>query len=83
MNAGQEIRRGDIANLLGAEFKRIRASQRLSQRELSVQAGIPRTVIARLETGQYCPGFIVFMRMCRALQVWPSSVVKVLDREGL
>ncbi len=39
----------------------------LTQQELAARSGVGRTTISNIETGRYCPGVDVAIKLCRVL----------------
>ncbi len=66
--------------MLGDELRRARLKAGLSQEQLGFAAKIDRTYVSMLERDLKSPTLKTFMRLCRALKVSPSAVVRKLER---
>lgn len=58
-----------VSQNLGSNLIALRAKHKLSQQALSTKAGIPRSTIALLESGQSNPTLQVMSALCRALGI--------------
>jgi len=65
--------------MIGDEIKKARARAKLSQEELAFRAGVHRTYISILERNKKSPTLDVLLRICSALGVSPSSMVKKIE----
>ena len=66
--------------MLGDEIKNARKKLGISQEELADRAGLHRTYISLLERNKKSPTIDVFLRICKALEVSASLVIKKLEK---
>jgi ribosome-binding protein aMBF1 (putative translation factor) len=59
-----------------ANLRRARLSAELSQETLAAEAGMHRTALSRLETCERAPEFRTLLRLARALNVTPASLLR-------
>ena len=59
----------------GKQLQRLRTRRGLTQEQLAVTAGLPRTFLTRLELGQHDPSLSTLVRLAKALRV---SVTELL-----
>lgn len=60
---------GNELKALGSKIKAVRESRGLSIRDLAVLAGINKSQIVRIESGQSDPHYTTLLRIARALEV--------------
>lgn len=63
------------------EIRRLRLARRLSQRQLSAQAGFQQPYLAQVETGVRCISMGAAHKLELALKLKPGSLCKILDRK--
>ncbi|HAM34865.1 MAG TPA: XRE family transcriptional regulator [Elusimicrobia bacterium] len=61
---------------LGANIRRLRLLRRLSQEELSEQAGIHYTFLGHIERGTKAPSLTTLCSIAQALTVTPSQLMR-------
>ncbi len=54
---------------IGRKLRELREQQHLTQQEMAVKAGVPRTYISRIENARLLPGPVMLRRIAEALQV--------------
>jgi transcriptional regulator with XRE-family HTH domain len=59
-----------------ANLRRARLGAALSQEELAAEANMHRTALSRLETCERAPEFRTLIRLARALNVTPASLLR-------
>lgn len=59
-----------------ANLRRARLSAALSQEELAAEANMHRTALSRLETCERAPEFRTLIRLARALEMTPASLLR-------
>lgn len=65
------------ASDLGANLRRLRKSQGLSQERLGLMIGSEHPRISNIERGRVIPGFPDVVKLCRALDVDPVELVDI------
>lgn len=65
--------------MLGKELRRARKEAGFSQEQLAEEAGVHRTYISLLERDVKSPTVDVLLRICRALEMKASDILKHLD----
>lgn len=69
-----------ISNLMiGKELRKARKEAGLSQEQLAEKAGIHRTYVSLLERDVKSPTVEVLLRICEALDMKASDILKRLD----
>jgi transcriptional regulator with XRE-family HTH domain len=69
--------------MIGDEIRRARDRAGLSQERLAELAGVHRTYVSEVERNLKSPTVRVFLRLCNALDVSPSALIrKVEERES-
>jgi transcriptional regulator with XRE-family HTH domain len=66
---GKPLPRPDVLRPLGAQLRRLRLEQKLSQERLAERAGLNYKYIGRIELGKADPGAAVLVRLAAALTV--------------
>lgn len=66
--------------MLGAELRKAREAAGLSQEKLAFKAGVHRTYISMLERGKASPTLETLFRLCDALDLRASDVVRRVER---
>jgi transcriptional regulator with XRE-family HTH domain len=66
---------------LGAAVKRLRTRAEVSQERLSLEAGLHRNYVGRLERGELSPTFEPLVGIARALGVEPEELMRLYRRE--
>jgi transcriptional regulator with XRE-family HTH domain len=67
----------------GQAFRAFRESKRISQERVSFEAGCDRTTISLIERGLVSPKLETIARMCAAINVLPSVVMRQMERSPL
>jgi len=67
----------DLRTTFAANVVRLRRAKGLSQEALAYEAGVNRSYLARVETGQPCVGPEVIGKLAEALEVEPAELLKV------
>jgi len=62
---------------LGAAIRRLRGENGLSQEQLSLEAGLHRNYIGRIERGELSPTFEPLVGIARALDVGPDELMRI------
>jgi transcriptional regulator with XRE-family HTH domain len=62
--------------LLKDELKRARISAGISQEELAARANVSREYVGYVERGKNDPTVKVFIKLCRAMDVYPPEILK-------
>ncbi len=70
----------DLATAFGIILKQKREALKLSQEELSFEAGLHRTYISLLERGLKSPTIDVIFRLSSALNILPSHFIAEVER---
>lgn len=65
--------------MLGEELKNARLEAGLSQEQLAVRARVHRTYISLLERNKKSPTLDVLMRLCAALDLSPSDLIRRIE----
>lgn len=65
--------------LIAKRLRKARKEKGLTQLELSLQAGISQNMVACIEAGKRNPTFQTLIRMCRALDVQLSDILKDIE----
>ncbi len=66
--------------MIGKELRKARKQAGLSQEQLAERAGIHRTYVSLLERDVKSPTVEVLLRICGALEINASDILKRLDR---
>lgn len=61
---------------LGAEIRRHRKAQGLSQEDLAGLAGLNRNYIGFLERAERSPRVVIIFRVAKALEIHPSELLR-------
>jgi transcriptional regulator with XRE-family HTH domain len=75
----RSIRDPDLAEPMArfaANLRRARLNAAMSQEELAAEAEMHRTALSRLETCERAPEFRTLIRLARALNVTPASLLR-------
>lgn len=65
--------------MLAKELKKARTAAGLTQEELAAKANLSREYVNYLERGKRVPTVPVFIRLCKAMKVYPPDLLaKVL-----
>ena len=67
---------GDVLKALGERVREVRGERGLSQEEVGERADLHRNEIGVIERGETNISFINLLRICRALDVTPSELLK-------
>jgi transcriptional regulator with XRE-family HTH domain len=62
---------------LGATIRRLRAMKDISQEQLSLEAGLHRNYVGRVERQELSPTFERLISIARALQVSPDELMRL------
>lgn len=65
-------------NTVRSRMTQLRIDAGLSQEALAKAAGIDRKTVNRIENGHFSPNLDTFFRLCVALNVRPSEIMKGL-----
>ncbi|HXS54032.1 MAG TPA: helix-turn-helix transcriptional regulator [Usitatibacter sp.] len=68
-----------LRKALGANVRRLRKAQDLSQEELAFEAGIDRTYVSQIERGIINPSLLVLYKIGTVLR---TEVASLLSRRG-
>ncbi len=68
--------------MIGKELKKARNHVGLSQEQLAEKAGVHRTYISLLERNIKSPTLDVLFRICQALEVSASDMLKRMEDEA-
>lgn len=74
------MNREELTSSIGANIRKYRLQQELSQEALALSAGIHPAYLGRLERGEKCPTIDTLYKICDALKI---SVCKLLTFEGV
>jgi transcriptional regulator with XRE-family HTH domain len=66
----------ELARAFGAAVREQRERLGLSQEEFGFQAGLDRTYVSGVERGVRNPTLRIVLRVCRALDVRPSTLMR-------
>lgn len=66
-------------SMIGKELRRARKEAGLSQEQLAEEAGIHRTYVSLLERDVKSPTVDVLLRICEALEMKASDILKRID----
>jgi transcriptional regulator with XRE-family HTH domain len=66
---------------LAAAVKRLRVKRRVSQEQLSLEAGLHRNYVGRLERAELSPTFEPLVSIAHALGVAPEELMRHYERE--
>lgn len=61
---------------LGAAIRRLRGENGVSQEQLSLEAGLHRNYVGRIERGELSPTFEPLVAIARALDVGPDELMR-------
>jgi transcriptional regulator with XRE-family HTH domain len=64
----------------GLAFRSIRKKLGISQERLSLEANSDRTTVSMIERGLVSPKLGTIVRLCRVLKVYPSEVIRRMER---
>ena len=59
--------KAEFAQMIGKHLRVIRESKKISQENLSIEAGYYRTYVGKIELGQYSPSLHTIWRLSHAL----------------
>lgn len=65
--------------MFGQVLRNARENAGLTQEKLSFEAGLDRTYISHLENDHKSPTLTVLFRLCEALNVAPSSLIRLVE----
>ncbi|MCA8936836.1 MAG: helix-turn-helix transcriptional regulator [Planctomycetes bacterium] len=68
--------------MLGAELKKARLKAGLTQEELAFRADVHRTYVSMLEREKGSPTLDTLMKLCAALGIRASDMVRRLEEAG-
>lgn len=66
---------------LGAAIRRLRAMKGMSQEQLSLDAGLHRNYVGRVERGELSPTFEPLVGIARALNIDPDELMRLYLHE--
>lgn len=61
---------------LGAAIRRLRGENGMSQEQLSLEAGLHRNYVGRIERGELSPTFEPLIAIARAMGVGPDELMR-------
>ena len=70
----------DLRAIFAANLRRLRNERGLSQEALAHDAGVNRSYLARVETGQPYVGLEVIGKLAEALDIEPAELLKLPSR---
>lgn len=70
-------RPNDDLRALGAAIRRLRMVKQMSQEQLSLEAGLHRNYVGRIERGELSPTFGPLVAIGRALDVAPDELMRL------
>ncbi|MDR0761073.1 MAG: helix-turn-helix domain-containing protein [Treponema sp.] len=76
-----EVEFEEQINRIVSKIKEAREKARLSQMDLSFMAGLSQNLINYIENGRRTPNLCTLLKICKALQIEPSSLFTVPDTE--
>ena len=68
------IRDEKAIKLLGKKIKELRKKQKISQVQLAFEAGIQRSQVSRIESGEINTGISTILAIARSLEVHPKEL---------
>lgn len=68
--------------MLGNELRKAREAAGLTQEEVSFRAGVHRTYVSLLERDKKSPTVAVLLRLCAALGVRASELIRRVEESG-
>ena len=68
--------------VVGQTIRRLRKEKKISQDVLSGLAGIARTHLTMIENGSKQPNFETIWKIALALDLHPSELVSLIEKEG-
>lgn len=68
-----------FAEMLGQELRKARQSRGLTQEEVAARAGLSREYISIIERGKRSPTIDVLLRVCRAIGVQASAILRKVE----
>jgi transcriptional regulator with XRE-family HTH domain len=72
--------KSDLA-ALGIALRRLRLERDLSQERLSLEAGLHRNYVGRVERGELSPTFEPLVAIARVLDIGPDELMRLYLRE--
>jgi len=72
----------DLRDRVGANLRKLRRLQSLSQEALSLKAGLERGYVGRLERSQYYTSMATVQKLAFALEVDPSELIEPILSHG-
>jgi len=73
----------DVLKALGARVRELRLDRGLSQEQVGERAELHRNEIGVMERGETNTSFVNLLRICRALDVTPSELLKPFGLSSL
>jgi transcriptional regulator with XRE-family HTH domain len=67
----------------GEAFRKLRKKNRISQETVSEEAGCDRTTVSLIERGLVSAKLETIVKMCKAIAVLPSDVVRAMEKSPL
>jgi transcriptional regulator with XRE-family HTH domain len=67
----------------GDAFRKLRKKKRISQEKVSEEADCDRTTVSLIERGLVSPKLETIVRMCKAIAVLPSEVMRAMEKSSL
>jgi transcriptional regulator with XRE-family HTH domain len=72
----------DFRRILAANVVRLRRARGLSQEALAWEAGVNRSYMARIETGQTSVGLDIIVKLAAVLEVEPAELLRLPPKRG-
>jgi transcriptional regulator with XRE-family HTH domain len=64
----------------GQAFRTLRSKRGISQERVSFEAGCDRTTVSLIERGLVSPKLGTIVKMCKAISVFPSDVIRRMEK---
>ena len=71
----------ELEKAIGEAIRKARGKGNLVQRELAYRCGIDQMTISKLENGKRAPAMITFCLIAKALNLKPSDLMKMVEKE--
>ena len=67
----------EFTKKFGQKIKKMRLEQKLSQFDLSIECGIPKNQIGRIERGLISPTIKTIIKICNGLKIHPKELMDI------
>jgi transcriptional regulator with XRE-family HTH domain len=67
----------------GEAFRKLRKKNGISQEAVSEEAECDRTTVSLIERGLVSPKLVTIVKMCKAITVVPSDVMRAMEKSRL